>query len=372
MSVGLVTFFQHTQLGFYRYGSDEYHEPLAIEVLLDDLHNWFQDRVSLEDTLLWDDDTPGFLNRKKVYLKEISRDESSGEYILVLWRAVGNGDGVYGIKADASLDDSSLLNANNAAQGERVIWGEAAYYWFLPSRNLFASIRFPNSIADTQLLNKFFHDFIWLHSDVRQKVREVKQGTAGPYTTVTFPAQGEGQTGNLWFRIQSKQFTKLTTQADLGAMAREITHFVKRDIISARAENQPDIWSRLFGGLPFVSAEVTRDSRKVEVNIEAKPTAEELRSIFQQYSEEYSGNFDGWRNIGFKKEGFGGIHWLNSFVVKSVLPVDDTTGGGVDNSGHYTSSRLFTALEFTRDRLLAPFAGQVIEESDNEPLREVI
>lgn len=371
MSVGLVTFFQYTQLGFYRYGHDEYHEPLALGELLSSLHNWFQERISLEDTLLWDEDTPGYSHRKKVYLREISRDDESGEYILVLWRAVGNGDGVYGIKADASLDDSSLYNADSAAEGERVIWGEAAYYWFLPSRNLFASIRFPNSIADTQLMNKFFHDFIWLHSDIRQKFREVKQGSTGLYTTVTFPAQSEGQTGNLWFRIQSKQFTKLTTQADLGAIARDITHFVKREVISARAENQPD-WTRLFGGLPFVSAEVTKDSRKVEVNIEAKPTAEELRSIFQQYSEEYTGNLDGWRNIGFKKEGVGGICWLNSFVVKSVLPVDDTTGGGVDNSGHYTASRLFTALEFTRARLLAPFGGQVTEESISEPLREVL
>lgn len=371
MSDGLVTFFQHTQLGFYKYGNEEYHEPLATSELLESLFDWFQDRVSLEDTLLWDDDTPGYSHRKKVYLKEISRDASSGEYILVLWRAVGNGDGVYGIKADARLDDSSLYNANSAAEGERVIWGEAAYYWFLPSRNLFASIRFPNSIADTDLLNRFFHDFVCLHADIRQKVREVKQSSTGTFTKVTFPAQGEGQTGNLWFRIRSKQFTKLTTQADLGAIARDITHFVKREVISARAENLPD-WTRFFGGLPFVSASATKDSRKVEVNIEAKPTAEELRSIFQQYSEEYSSNLDGWRNLGFRKEGVGGVCWLNSFVVKSVLPINDTTGGSGDDSGHYSASRLFTALEFMRDRLLAPFGNQVTDGTAREPLREVL
>lgn len=371
MSVGLVTFFQYTQLGFYRYGDNEYHEPLSMAELLSSLYDWFQDRISLEDTLLWDDSTPGYSHRKKVYLREIQRDEESGEYMLILWRAVGSGDGVYGIRADASLDDSSLYNANNAAEGERVIWGEAAYYWFLPSRNLFASIRFPNSIADTQLMNRFFHDFICLHADIRQKNREVKQGATGSYTTVTFPAQGEGQTGNLWFRIQSKQFTKLTTQADLGAIARDITHFVKREIISARAENLPD-WTRLFGGLPFVSAEVTRDSRKVEVNIEAKPTAEELRRIFEQYSEEYSGNLDGWRNIGFKKDGVGGICWLNSFVVKSVLPVDDTAGGGVDDTGHYTASRLFTALQFRREGLLAPFGSTIAGDGASELHRELL
>lgn len=364
MSIGLVTFFQHTHLGFYRFGNEDDHEPLAIEDLLSSLHGWYQSRVSLEDTLLWDDETPGYSHRKKVYLKEIAKDEETGEYILVLWRAVGRGDGIYGIRADARLDDNALLNANNAAAGQRVIWGEASYYWFLPSRNLFASIRFSNSISDTQLMNNFLKDFICLHSDVRPKQRDVKEGKYGLYTTVSFPAQREGATGNLWFKIHSKQFTKLTTQADLGAIARDITHFVKRDIIAARAENQPD-WTNLFGRLPFMSAEVTRDTRKVEVNIEAKPTAQELRSIFEQYNEDYNVGVDSWRNLGFRKEGVGGVCWLNSFVVKSVLPIDDTTGGGVDDTGHYTAQRLFTALQFRREGLLAPFGVQVDQNPVN-------
>lgn len=370
MSVGIVTFFKHTRLGFYRYGNDDYCEPLAMDTLLTSLHEWFQDKISLEDTLLWDDETPGYSLRKKVYLKAIERNEGTGEFILVLWRAVGNGDGVYGIKADARLDDNTLYDANDAADGERVIWGEASYYWFVPAKNLFASIRFSNSIADTNLMNLFFRDFICLHADIRPKRREIKEGTSGAFTSVTFPAQEEGETGNLWFRIDSKQYTKLTTRADLGAIARDITHFVKREVIAAREVNQPD-WTRLFGRLPFVSAEITKDTRKVEVNIEAKPTAQELQQIFDQYAEDYNGGLDGWRNVGFRKEGVGGICWLNSFVVKNVLPIDDTTGGGVDDTGHYTAQRLFTALEFKRDSLLAPFAEGVEEAVELHAIQEL-
>lgn len=361
MSVGVVTFFKYTQLGFYRHGNNDYHEPLAMEVMLSSLHEWFQDRISLEDTLLWDDETPGYSHCKKVYLKSIEKDEATGEYIIILWRAVGSGDGVYGIRADARLDDATLYDANDAADGARVIWGEASYYWFIPSKNLFASIRFPNSIADTNMMNKFFKDFICLHANIREKTREVREGKQGAYTCVSFPATSEDESGNLWFRIYSKQYTKLTTRADLHAIARDITHFVKREVIAARVEHQPD-WTRLFGGLPFISSEVTKDTRKVEVNIEAKPTADELRRILDQYSEEYAGGMEGWRNIGFRKEGVGGICWLNSFVVKSVLTVNDSFSSGIDSTGHYTASRIFTALEFTREGLLAPFARDEQEE----------
>lgn len=370
MSIGIVTFFKYTHLGFYRYGDESYCEPLAMGTLLESLHSWFQEKISLEDTLLWDDDTPGYSHRKKVYLKAIDKDEQTGEYILVLWRAVGGGDGVYGIKADARLDDNTLYDANNAAAGERVIWGEASYYWFVPTKNLFASIRFSNSIADTNLMNLFFKDFVLLHADIREKRREIKEGKHGAYTTVSFPAQQAGETGNLWFRINSKQYTKLTTQADLGAIARDITHFVKREVIAAREVNQPD-WTRLFGRLPFVSAEITKDTRKVEVNIEAKPTADELRRIFEQYAEDYAGGLDGWRNLGFKKEGVGGTCWLNSFVVKNVLPIDDTTGGGVDDTGHYTAQRLLIALEFKRDGLLAPFGAVPEEVAEPQAIQEL-
>src|SRR5688572_30278865 len=63
MSIGIVTFFKYTQLGFYRYGNDDYCEPLEMNALLGSLHEWFQDRISLEDTLLWDDETPGYSHR---------------------------------------------------------------------------------------------------------------------------------------------------------------------------------------------------------------------------------------------------------------------------------------------------------------------
>ncbi|MDP2716292.1 hypothetical protein [Rheinheimera sp.] len=355
MSDGIVSFFNYTQLGFYRVG-DEYNEPLTMSEMLSSLHEWFAARISLEDTLLWDDETPGYSHRKKVYLKSIKVDPDTGDYMLILWRAVGNGDGVYGIKADASLDDSQLYDADAAADGERVIWGEASYYWFIPSLDIFASIRFPKSVADTEMLHRYFRDFIELHSNIRQKVREEKTGVQGAYISIHFPPKTPGETGRLWLRIRSRQYTKLTTGADLSKIAKDITHFVYREVISARANTQKD-WTRYFGHLPFISGTVEKETRKVEVNIEAKPTVAELRKIFENYAAEYGLGKDSWRNIGFRKDGVGGICWLNSFVIKNTLPVNDSTAGGRDDNGHYTVDRLFNALTFTRDRLLAPFAA---------------
>ena len=45
------------------------------------------------------------------------------DYFYEVRKRMSNSDGVYGIKADARLDDNRLYDANDAADGEKVIWG---------------------------------------------------------------------------------------------------------------------------------------------------------------------------------------------------------------------------------------------------------
>lgn len=348
MSEGLVSFFKYKSLGFYKVG-DTYHEDLNMTAMLDSLLEWHRTRSSIADTLLWDDETPGYSNRKKVYLKAIDKNESTGDFIVILWRAVGSGTGVYGIRSDVSLAQAEVVNADDSIGNNQVIWGEPAYYWFIPSLNIFASLKFNSSIADTELMNHYLKDFVLLHSNFKQKTKEIREGKHGQYTSVSFKSE-TGQ--KLWFRIYSAQYTKLTEEADLDLIASEITHFVKREVISAQTQQNTD-WTRYFRNLPFLSQSITKHSRKVEITIDAAPTVEELRDIFDSYGEQYSHTGDNWTNLGFKKEGVGGVCWLNEFIVKNTLLVSDISQS--DDSGFYSTERLFNALHLKRDSLLAPF-----------------
>ncbi|WP_422463275.1 hypothetical protein [Endozoicomonas sp. ALB115] len=368
MAEGLVTFFKYERLGFFKRGSEE-GESLDMTEMLDNLHAWHGTRTSLADTLPWDDETPGYQNRKKVYLKSVQHNPETGDYMIILWRAVGNGNGVYGIRSDSDLSDTRLYDANDAVEdGAQVIWGEPAYYWFIPRLNIFASIKFKSSVTDTDLMNKYLKDYINLHSDIRQKTIEERENTAGHTYTTVFFAPAAGGNEHLWFRIESKQFTKLTDQADLESIASEITQFVHRDVISAEEVQERALWQRLCQNLPFISNQVTRDTRRIELVIDAHPTADELQEMLDTYHERYGDGAHGWANIGFRKESAGGTYWLNEFVVKSVLPVPDLRQG-IDDTGHYTTQRLFNALHLTRDRLLAPFSGGAVRQR-NEAANE--
>lgn len=58
-----------------------------------------------------------------------------------------------------------------------------------------------------------------------------------------------------------------------------------------------------------------------------------------------------------------GVVWLDKFVVKSILTINDFAGSGRDDTGHYTTERLFKAMEFTRDNLLSAFTEEEQEEA---------
>lgn len=222
----------------------------------------------------------------------------------------------------------------------------------------FASIKFSRSVADTLLLNRYLRDYIELHSSLKSKHVEEKENSAGhPYLSVSFVSPNVS--GNLWLRIYSKRITKITKEADLELMAKDITHLVKREEISAIDSGQKN-WERLLSGLPFVSSVTSKQTRKVEVVIEAKPTAIELKDILETYQDNYAGGIDRWVNVGFRKDGVGGTVWLNKYILKSILLVSDI--GGINDTGHYTTKRLFAALSLRRDALLAPL-GQKDKDS---------
>ncbi|WP_158972584.1 hypothetical protein [Paraglaciecola sp. L3A3] len=352
MADGLVTFFEFKDLGFFKRNTDgqEYKEDLNLNELLSDIKSWYEDRVDISDTLMWDSDTLGYSARKRIYIKSFERNDDTGDFILVLWRAVGNGDGVFGIPANTSLNDSALYNADDSTGDVNVIWGEPVYLWLIPNKRAFATIKFAKSVSDTDALTRLLSDFVKLQSSLRERqVVEKERADGSKFLSISFLAS-DGST-NLWFRCSSKMFTKATEQADLSAMARDITHFVKREKVSARVGHN-NSWERLFEGLPFVSATLTKETRNVEVVIEAKPTGEELRTLFETYNDHYAGGLDKWVNLGFRKEGAGKTVWLNEFVIKNFLNVP----GDYDQS-YYDPSTLFAALHLVRDNLIAPLSN---------------
>lgn len=344
---GIVTFFYFHNLGFYQVGTD-YSEPIRIEHVLDSLIDWHDKMDSLAETSPYNKK-----NRKSVYLKAIDKNEETGDYLVTLWKSINTDDGsVFGLRADRAPSDNTIVNADEANE-EKVIWGKPAYYWFIPSLNVFASIKFNNTLTDADVLNSYIKDYVQFRSNINAPIIERKTNIRGEeYETVHW----KGPHGNLWLRIDSRRYTKITKNADLNLIAKNITHFVKKEEIITSAQ-QPDDWTRYFKGLPFISKRGGDGSRSVSVVVDARPTGKELKAMMETYHQNYGTNKNKKSNLGFRKEGTGSqTYWLDEFIVKSELNVPIT------GTSHYSHKTLFNSIKIDRNNLLAQFTVEDIAE----------
>ena len=359
-----LTFFKINQCGFFK-RQNKYGEDLGIDTLLGGLKSWVDNLDKLYETLPWNNDIAGYYLKKKIYCKEIIKNPTTGDYLLVLWRSVADSNGnIYGLDGNSSLGNSNLISSTENNKTKSIIWGQPIYYWFIPSLNIYASIKFNDTISDKKEMESYLKAFVELRSQFRQKESKVKTSKLGHnFTSINFKSSF-GVDGNLWFKLESEQYTKITANADLTEIASDISHFIKRETISLENKTEElEWWESIMECVPYLSKEKTKESRNIEITIDAAPTKEELANIFSTYNETYARNHDEWPNLGFKKKSGGGVCWLDEFVVRTNLVIASPT-----ESKNFSAETLLKNIMQHRTRLLSPFNT----ESNDDTIETVI
>ncbi|WP_125784638.1 hypothetical protein [Pseudoalteromonas rubra] len=273
-----------------------------------------------------------------------------GDLVAVLWKTIGShGDSVNGIDITSSPNQSRIKTVEKSTKG--VVFGEPMYYWFIPSLEIFASIKFSNSVTDLSLIQRYFRAYVenYMECKGRSVSHEEKDGFT--YKKVTFTApDGSG----LHFKFRASTFKQSMDESRLDSLRNRITHLVKRDYISATGEQGRDLWSRITNGLPLISAPKTRDYRKVESVSEIQPTVQELRELLSIYD---GMNLGGWENIGVRVDDSDRIIWLNEFSAKDVITLDYKK----DTLPVLTAEQLMIKIQSRRDDLLS-----IVEKSLEE------
>ncbi|MEY4921814.1 MAG: hypothetical protein RLY17_531 [Pseudomonadota bacterium] len=107
MDNGSITYFDITVCGFYRLKNKPEeldHKFGDLMVVLDDLEDWLKDK-NFEQTLPWDKAEQPL--RTRVYSRGIARDSNTRDAVIVLYREVGNGNGIHGIRIGSKVSGDS-------------------------------------------------------------------------------------------------------------------------------------------------------------------------------------------------------------------------------------------------------------------------
>lgn len=375
---GLITFFDLEKFGFYRVKNKQGCEVYDVDTkdLLLRLNKWLEGK-HFQNTVPWGDKGGSF---NKIYCQSSCFDEKTGDFVLVLIKSVGaeNG-GVKGVKINSlvGVDSNDTVTSGDGLNTKEVAWGQVMYYWFIPSMNKVASIRFSDSVSDINGLSKYIREWVKYRcdkyqGDAKESIRIRPDGTESRSSVrQLYRHKGDGVSQKDEFSFQfgflAKQLKQKTGVKNLDSIYDQVTHLVFRATATVHTEDRRGFTKLMDKYLPFAgfsAPEVDKKTgripkaREYEVTINESPSLQELEQIFQEYNEEYN-ELDVWNNVGLKLNGRSkDTLWLDEYVVKEeiFMPIK------VAHKDVYSANQIMQKLRLMRDKLTSSFSSNTPEE----------
>ncbi|MBF8793997.1 hypothetical protein IRZ70_14375 [Pseudomonas monteilii] len=337
---GYINFFNVDKCGLYRIFGQE-PKGLTLAETFEKLSRW-KDGRNFEATNPWDPRR----NRNKTpcYWHEVHADQNTGDYLLVLWKGDSDRHGpLFGITVNPDGTIEKAIKQTETNSKKPMIWGRPCYYWIVPELNIVASIKFENSRTDS----KMFQEWVSGCIDLRVELPGLKKVTTEKnFVKIEFPNDPDDNY-RYSFQFDMSMKSLSTSSAELGDLAKKVTHIVKRETVSIKSVDKRRGFAKFFKRfeVPFISAE-DNSSRQVEIKIEAKPTPAEIKEIIEQYAEDHEAGT--WENTGFSVEGSNRIVWASKYRLSENISVED------HGESVLSAKNLYNRILADRNRYLEP------------------
>lgn len=354
--VGHMNYFNVNECGLYKTGSNKNH-GCSLSETFHLIKDWRKDK-QLATTIPWD--ITGQKNSKaKCYCKDIYKDETTGDFLIVLWKSDTDGNGtLWGAQEDSTEGNDGVIEYTNQHKGKKVIWGRPCYYWVITDHNTVVSIKFEHSVCDTNL----FQD--WLIGCINYKVEHPnrkKESTEKGFIKLSYISPTENTPNRLSYRFDLSLKSLNTSKSELSKLATKITHIIKREtIVIDPAKDERADWLKKFSSIlpEYVSPKPQTKKRQVELKIEAKPTPMEIKELIEKYAIENRKQAD-WDNVGFQNEN-GTTTWVDRYRLKDSIAVSQ------EKSSTFSASFLYGKILEQRQKFIKPLLE---EETAQEAIK---
>lgn len=273
MTEATIKFFNIVRCGFYHRG-DELTFFGGIDDTLAKLNAWAREGESISNTTCYQSDPENEVF--DTFFVDWYRPEGDGDSVLILWNEIPNDDGViYGMLPTQPPGGSSMLTTgfNDPA----AIPGQPSYFWFIPSENIFATIRFAHSLQGKTNLERYLNGFLANKSPYRitddndSIIGYSPNALVSPDSARAYPA----------FHAIGHKTTQLETE--LLTNLHRIRKFIKRESLRYTLIDDRNVIERTFSRLlPNAPAQV--QTRSITHEIQYQPTEAELRQILANFS----------------------------------------------------------------------------------------
>ncbi|MCR1838317.1 MULTISPECIES: hypothetical protein [Rodentibacter] len=280
-----ITFYKINRCGLYarsRKGGPTTAQFLAPAELLADLSQWAIGKDLADTDVFKNSQHKGFCT----YLADIQ--QNAGSYLLVMWNQVPHTDaGVLSLPNNSTVGSIQKADAN--AIKANSIPGYPTYFWFVPSKNIFATICFSTIVNGRSAMETYIKQFMKMFS--KHVVKELDQQT----NTLIVKGYSKDPT-NAQERIFkypptfSSHLYPLPQGIDtLKNRSPEIKKITKKATAEYRTQISKNLYQRalgLFTGIKRNLASSDVFTVKTEVSMPNGLTAEEVQKLYNEWTED--------------------------------------------------------------------------------------
>jgi hypothetical protein len=300
-------FYRVEECGYYLHGRGT-PEFGSLGSIFDELKSWAFDgsRPLLETCTYEAVDGSGMLH---TYCFDFRRS-ANGDIFITTWNETETIDG--NTASVRGSDPAGSAHVNTTAVPAGHIPGYPTYFWFIPSANIFATLRFnsarSNGHAGIKLLLDGFIKIFTSHSvfDSNQpaEARDLlgyRENDRNPVQT-NLRASFKSYPAKLAGRIQHLKDNRTN-----------ITKVLRKSTLLNTETDDRDLWQRLLQNLGVTTSPALVNDVKVKTELPYLPSATELEQIIAEWE---SGSSLKWDNVGFHLLGEADTVWLSHSLIK--------------------------------------------------------
>lgn len=308
-----IQFYRISQCGYYPYGHDT---PAFgdLSALLADLKDWVhEDDKSLVETCTFALEDPD--SSLRAFCFDIINNSTTGDFLLTIWNESASNEGrIASVRGSDPVGDAEV---NFSDLPEDAIPGYATYFWFVPQKNVFASIRFHHSqLTNKENLQRYFKEFI-----AKFSVHAIYDEDDNEENQIIGYAENDGdKPRKLRAKFRAAPF-KNPGKLDYIRSNRElITKIVSRNRLRPTVSIDRTLFQKMLQKISnsIHDTQVTPDI-KIRYEIPYTPDENELESIIAEWTGQDESR---WDDVGFKVEGDQTTYWLSHSAAKDNIEVD--------------------------------------------------
>jgi len=336
-----INFYRINKCGFYPWGEDLPLFGNNIGQVLKYLSDWVnQDGFCLEDTSTYqvkDED-----QTLRTFCCDLKHDDVHGDYLLTTWNETPTTDGQVPSIASNSTIGSATVHLNPLPEGD--IPGYATYFWFLPSENIFATVRFFRTLNGHPNLMRYLDGYLRHFSPY--VLREENPNEDGDYTIIGYINPETKEAFDVLYPAFHSSPIRNPGEIDMIRENRtRITKIHRKASLKVDVKNETTLLQTLLRHVGIGEPPIQTQTANIDYALPFTPSGEELNDIIISW-ENTSG--EGWNDVGFKIQG-DDIKWLS----KSLAKVSQDLNVERDNDEIYNSESLLNALTEKRDDLIS-------------------